>query len=240
MPTNEFNFRNQQMQKWGFSVEKWVSNGVKSGNDTDVAIRIDNNLFNQGEEPYCIWLETKDGNYCSIYEMLAQAIYTTIKIKKKINNDLFAGKYVILPQYLGCFDNEKCALIGKDIVEYVEELSSFDQLKYTPSNLPQEVINNVKTIIETFSKEAELELYNTNDGKKNLEDFGRRLKQIQSKLNKQTKLEINSKNNVEIYNNYWKKEVAPLIKYDCFDANFPLMQTFQPLKTSCRIAILQI
>ena len=47
MPTNEFNFRNQQMQKWGFSVEKWVSNGVKSGNDTDVAIRIDNNLFNQ-------------------------------------------------------------------------------------------------------------------------------------------------------------------------------------------------
>ena len=119
MPTNEFNFRNQQMQKWGFSVEKWVSNGVKSGNDTDVAIRIDNNLFNQGEEPYCIWLETKDGNYCSIYEMLAQAIYTTIKIKKKINNDLFAGKYVILPQYLGCFDNEKCALIGKDIVEYV-------------------------------------------------------------------------------------------------------------------------
>ena len=66
-------------------------------------------------------------------------------------------------------------MIGKDIVEYVEELSSFDQLKYTPSQLPQEVIDNVKTIIETFSKEAELELYDTNDGKKNLEDFGRQI-----------------------------------------------------------------
>ena len=228
MPSNEFNFRNQQMQEWGFTNQEWHNNGIVSGNDIDVAIKIQNNLFSANEEPYCVWLETKDGNYCSIYEMLAQAIYTTIKIKKKINNDLFAGKYVILPQYLGCFDNEKCALIGKDIVEYVEELSSFDQLKYTPSQLPQEVIDNVKTIIETFSKEAELELYNTNDGKKNLEDFGRRLKQIQSKLNKQTKLEINSKNNVEIYNNYWKKEVAPLIKYDCFDANFPTIEDILP------------
>lgn len=225
---NEFNFRNQQMQKWGFTNQEWHNNGIISGNDIDVAIKIQNNLFSKDEDPYCVWLETKDGNYCSIYEMLAQAIYTTIKIKKKINNDLFAGKYVILPQYLGCFDNEKCALIGKDIVEYVEELSSFDQLKYTPSNLPQDVIDNVKTIIETFSKEAELELYNTNDGKKNLEDFGRRLKQIQNKLNKQTKLEINSKNNVEIYNNYWKKEVAPLIKYDCFDANFPTIEDILP------------
>ena len=100
--------------------------------------------------------------------------------------------------------------------------------------MPQDVIDNVKTIIETFSKEAELELYDTNNGKKNLEDFGRRLKQIQSKLNKQAKLEINSKNNVEIYNNYWKKEVAPLIKYDCFDANFPT------IKDIYHIVVLQI
>ena len=59
-------------------------------------------------------------------------------------------------------------------------------------------------------------------------DDGRRLKQIQNKLNRQTKLEINSKNNVEIYNNYWKKEVAPLIKYDCFDANFPTIEDILP------------
>ena len=87
MPTNELNFRNQQMQKWGFSVEKWVSNGVKSGNDADVAIRIDNNLFNQGEEPYCIWLETKDGNHYSIDEMLAQIMREAAEDARKANAD---------------------------------------------------------------------------------------------------------------------------------------------------------
>lgn len=111
MPANEFNFRNQQMQKWGFTNQEWHNNGIISGNDIDVAIKIQNNLFSPNEDPYCVWLETKDGNYCSIYEMLAQIVITALQVNKKHK--------IEIPPYLGCFDNEKGALIGKDIVEYV-------------------------------------------------------------------------------------------------------------------------
>ena len=44
------------MAKWGFSNQEWYNNGIVSGNDIDVAIKIQNNLFSPNEEPYCVWL----------------------------------------------------------------------------------------------------------------------------------------------------------------------------------------
>ena len=50
------------MAKWGFSNQEWYNNGIVSGNDIDVAIKIQNNLFSPNEEPivfgWCFFLKT--------------------------------------------------------------------------------------------------------------------------------------------------------------------------------------
>ena len=209
---NEFNFRNQQMQKWGFSVEKWVSNGVKSGNDTDVAIRIDNNLFNQGEEPYCIWLETKDGNYCSIDEMLAQIVITALQVNKKYK--------IEIPPYLGCFDNEKGAIIEKKTISTFISGENTLNLNQRASGLDDATIHSIKEEIERQGGIT----YCTD----NLEELGRKLKQIQ-KQSKDLKNVIHANNFDTIYREHWLDEVGTLIDYqEGYNDNFPTIKDILP------------
>ena len=212
MPANEFNFRNQQMQKWGFSIEKWVNNGVKSGNDTDVAIRIDNNLYNQGEEPYCIWLETKDGNYCSIDEMLAQIVITALQVNKKHK--------IEIPPYLGCFDNEKGAIIEKKTISTFISGENTLNLNQRASGLVNETIHSIKEEIERNGGIT----YCTD----NLEELGKKLKEIQ-KQSKDLKNTIHANNFDTIYREHWLDEVGTLIDYqEGYNDNFPTIKDILP------------
>ena len=214
---NELNFRNQQMQKWGFSVETWVNNGVKSGNDTDVAIRIDNNLFNQGEEPYCIWLETKDGNYCSIDEMLAQIVVTALQVNKKHK--------IEIPPYLGCFDNEKGAIIEKKTISTFISGENTLNLNQRASGLDNATIHSIKEEIERNGGIT----YCTHD----LDELGKKLKEIQ-KQSKDLKNTIHANNFDTIYREHWLDEVGTLIDYqEGYNENF---QTIKDILPYCYLA----
>ncbi len=209
---NEHDFRVKQMANWGFAIEKWVNNGVKSGNDTDVAIRTDNSLFNKGEEPYCIWLETKDGNYCSIDEMLAQIVVTAIQVNKKHK--------IKIPSYLGCFDNAKGAIIEKKTISTFISGENTLNLNQRASNLNDETIKTIKDEIEKNGGIT----YQCD----NLEEFGKKLHEIQ-KQSKDLKNVINANNFDDIYREHWLKEVGILIDFQEGDnPNFPTLEDILP------------
>ena len=167
MPTNELDFRKNQLAKWKFKEDEWKNNGVISGNDIDVAIRKfgknelsgDNESFFNSTSNYCIWLETKDGNYCTIWEMLAQIIFTAHKVLRKATE--------AMPPYLGCFDNEKGAIIEFYNAEVVFGLTDIN-LSQSASQLDDYTIRRIQKIIQD-----KVFVY------QDLDEFGNKLKQIQ-------------------------------------------------------------
>jgi hypothetical protein len=222
---NEFNFRGNQMEKWGFSNSDWRNNGVITGNDVDVAIYTNNQDDKKDKktkdksdlEQYCIWLECKYKD-TDVWKMLAQAVMTALQVNERNRKKL--PSYVgcldsYIPSYIGCFSNSCAAVIEKFTISSLLTGEDTVNLKQQASNLDENTVKIIKDIILRNSNESNkgLFLYDTpNRDEENLEQFGEKLRELRevSRINKN---HITVNNFDWIYEEYWLKEVAPLIKF---------------------------
>ncbi len=223
---NEFNFRGNQMEKWGFSNSDWRNNGVITGNDVDVAIYTNNQDDKKDKktkdksdlEQYCIWLECKYKD-TDVWKMLAQAVMTALQVNERNRKKL--PSYVgcldsYIPSYIGCFSSNAGAIIEKFTISSLLTGEDTVNLKQQASNLDENTVKIIKDIILRNSNKNDnkgLFLYNTtNRDEENLEQFGKKLIELRdtSRINKN---HITVNNFDWIYEEYWLKEVAPLIKF---------------------------